>query len=213
MYIGLLRITREGLPYALALLGLAIILAWIHPLWSILPLICFGYVLYFFRDPVRNAPADPLAIISAADGKIVGIDELAEPYYLNKTVRRVSIFLSIFDVHINRSPVAGKVDYIEYHEGKFHNALEGKSSILNEHNLIGMENHHSKVCVKQIAGMIARRIVCYCSKGDEIKAGEKIGLIKFGSRVEIFMPLETEILVQIGQKVKGGETIIGRLPN
>ena len=132
---------------------------------------------------------------------------------LNQTVKRVSIFLSIFNVHINRAPVAGKVNYIEYHSGKFHNALEGESSIFNENNLIGMENHYSKICVKQIAGMIARRIVCYCSKGDEINAGDKIGLIKFGSRVEIYMPLETEILVQLGQNVKGGETIIGRLPN
>jgi phosphatidylserine decarboxylase len=211
MNIGIVRVAREGLPYILALLVVTIGAGIFNLWWAIVPLILMGYVIYFFRDPVRITPNDPFAIISAADGKVVGIEEIAEPNYLQKTVKRVSIFLSIFDVHINRAPVEGQIQYVKYQPGKFHNAMEGKSSLFNENNLVGMENHRSKILVKQIAGMIARRIICYCSPGDTMKAGQKIGLIKFGSRVEMFMPLDTEILVKLGDKVKGGETIIGRL--
>lgn len=212
MDIGILRVAREGLPYILVLLVVTIGVGIFSHWWAIVPLILMGYVVYFFRDPVRIAPNDPFAIISAADGRVVGIEEITEPNYLQKSVKRVSIFLSIFDVHINRAPVEGQIQYIKYQPGKFHNAMEGKSSIYNENNLVGIENHRSRVLVKQIAGMIARRIVCYCSPGDSLQMGQKIGMIKFGSRVEIFMPLETEILVKLGDKVKGGETIIGRLP-
>ena len=211
MKIGSLRVTQEGLPYILVLVVISIMVGILSPYWSILPLLLAGYVMYFFRDPVRICPSDPFAIISAADGKVVGINEIREPNYLQKDSKRVSIFLSIFDVHINRAPIEGNVQYTQYQSGKFHNAMEGKSSIFNEHNLVGIENHQSKVLVKQIAGMLARRIVCYCSLGDKIQAGQKIGLIKFGSRVEIYMPLDTEILVKLGDHVRGGETIIGRL--
>ncbi len=212
MKIGPMRVAREGLPYIFALLVVSIGVGIFNLWWAIVPLILMGYVIYFFRDPVRISSTDPLVILSAADGKVVGIEEIAEPNYLQKTVKRVSIFLSIFDVHINRAPVEGQIQYVKYQPGKFHNAMEGKSSIFNENNLVGIENHRSKVLVKQIAGMIARRIVCYCSPGDTMKAGQKIGLIKFGSRVEMFLPLDTKVLVKLGDKVKGGETIIGRLP-
>lgn len=210
-----MHISTESRNYTI-LFGLIIIQSLILQLWwlSLGCLAILGFILYFFRDPSRVAPPIDHAIISAADGTIVDIAEVYEDKWLNQPVRRVSIFLSLFDVHINRSPVNGKVAFLQYQSGRFKNALSGKSSKYNEHNLVGIENNDSRVLVKQIAGMIARRIVCNCDVGDQINAGDKIGLIKFGSRVEIYMPLDVQLQVQLHDKVKAGETIIAVLsPN
>jgi phosphatidylserine decarboxylase len=211
MKIGFISITQEGLPYLGILLVLTIIVGIISPKWAIIPLIMFMFVGFFFRDPKRVIPQEPGLVLSSADGKVVIIDEVPSPVNPNEKVKRVSVFLSVFNVHINRTPVPGTVKLIRYTKGKFHNAMEGKSSIYNENNLLEIDHQGVKIWVKQIAGMIARRIVCYCSEGDKLNPGDKIGMIKFGSRTDVFLPLEAEVTVHLGDRVKGGESIIARM--
>lgn len=213
MKLGSLIISREARNY-LVIVGLIVVQLMILHLWwlAILALAILGFIVFFFRDPVRVAPPLEQAIVSAADGTVVDITEVYEDKYLNQKVCRVSIFLSIFDVHVNRSPMKGEVKYIQYQPGRFKNAMSGKSSQYNEHNLVGIDNGESRILVKQIAGMIARRIVCSCGIGDCIATGDKIGLIKFGSRVEIFLPLDANLQVKLKDKVKAGETIIALYP-
>ncbi len=211
MKIGFISITSEGLPYLGILLVLTVVVGLISPKWAVLPLLMFIFVGFFFRDPKRVIPQDSQAVLSAADGKIVIIDEVPSLANPAEKVKRVSIFLSVFNVHINRAPVTGQIKAIRYTQGKFHNAMEGKSSVYNENNLLEIEHNGHRVWVRQIAGMIARRIVCYCSEGDTLRAGDKIGMIKFGSRTDIFLPLDTEITVHLGDRVKGGESIIGMM--
>ncbi|MFB3896534.1 MAG: phosphatidylserine decarboxylase family protein [bacterium] len=213
MKLGRFIISREARNY-LVIIGLIIVQLLILHLWwlSIVAIAILGFIIFFFRDPVRVIPPLEQAIVSAADGTVVDIAEVYEDKYLNQPVQRVSIFLSIFDVHVNRSPMKGEVKYLQYQPGRFKNAMSGKSSQYNEHNLVGIENGESRILVKQIAGMIARRIVCSCDIGDTISTGDKIGLIKFGSRVEIFLPLDAKLQVKLKDKVKAGETIIALHP-
>lgn len=165
--------------------------------------------LYFFRDPNRTTPEDPRAIISAADGKVIQIAEEFEPRYFNERVWRVSIFLSIFDVHVNRVPTSGTVNYLEYYPGKFWAAYKDKASLENERMEIGIVSKAGfKVMFKQIAGIIARRVVCELQEGQTVRVGERMGLIRYGSRVDMFFPLSAKVLVSVRQKVWGGETII-----
>jgi phosphatidylserine decarboxylase len=162
------------------------------------------FVAFFFRDPERMVSPDKAAIVSPADGKIVRVSAEKDG------TTRVSIFLSLFNVHINRSPIAGKVEMVTYHPGKFKVALDARASVENEQNvlIIGNGSHHIKF--SQIAGILARRIVCWKKEGDRVEKGERIGLIKFGSRVDIFLPRDVALAVNLGDKVKGGSTIIGR---
>jgi phosphatidylserine decarboxylase len=213
MKIGFISITQEGLPYLGILLVLIIIAGILSPKWAIIPLIMFVFVGFFFRDPKRVIPQEPGLVLSSADGKVVIIDEVPSPVNPNEKVKRVSVFLSVFNVHINRTPVPGTVKLIRYTKGKFHNAMEGKSSIYNENNLLEIEHQGKQFWVKQIAGMIARRIVCYCSEGDILNPGDKIGMIKFGSRTDVFLPIEAEVMVHLGDRVKGGESILARMKN
>ena len=165
--------------------------------------------IYFFRDPNRIIPDNPRAIISAADGKVVQIVEEFEPNYFQQQVRRVSIFLSVFDVHVNRIPITGKVEYFKYIPGKFFAAFKEKASKENEQTEIGIINESGfRVMFKQIAGIIARRIICHLTEGQLVKAGARMGMIRYGSRVDILFPLNARVLVDVGQKVYGGETII-----
>jgi phosphatidylserine decarboxylase len=142
---------------------------------------------------------------------VTRIDEVLEHGYMGRQVRRISIFLSVLDVHINYAPVSGTVDYMHYRKGSFKNAMKDISSVVNENNTIGIKCRDATMAVRQIAGMIARRIVCRCSVGEPIKAGEKIGMIKFSSRVDVFLPLESRVLVSPGQRVRGGESVIARM--
>jgi len=162
------------------------------------------FVAFFFRDPERTVSSDDTAIVSPADGKVVRIS--AE----NDGMTRVSIFLSLFNVHINRSPIAGSVEMVTYRPGKFKVALDARASVENEQNVLVIGNgiHHIKF--SQIAGILARRIVCWKKVGDQVEKGERIGLIKFGSRVDIFFPQDVALAVNLGDKVKGGSTVIGR---
>lgn len=169
----------------------------------------FLFNIYFFRDPDRTTPEDPLAIISAGDGKVIQIVEEFEPNYFQDRVWRVSIFLSVFDVHVNRIPISGRVNYYRFIPGKFFAAFKEKASLENEQTAIGIISETGyQVMFKQIAGIIARRIVCRVREGERVKAGDRMGLIRYGSRVDMFFPLSAKILVDVGQKVFGGETII-----
>lgn len=172
----------------------------------------FAFVTYFFRNPKRNIITDDDKIICPADGKVVVIEEVYEPEYFEDKRLQVSVFMSPANVHVNRAPIAGEVKYSKYHDGKYLVAWHPKSSTENERTSLVIDNGSVDVLVRQIAGKVARRIVYYLNEGDTIEQGADFGFIKFGSRVDMFLPLDTKINVQLGQKVKGGITIIGELP-
>jgi len=168
-----------------------------------------AFNLFFFRDPDRQTPDNPLAIISAADGKVLQIVEEVELNYFRERVWRISIFLSIFNVHINRIPITGRVNYLRYHSGKYIAAFKEDASLENAQSEIGIVNDSGKqILFKQIAGIIARRIVCNLTEGQYVTAGQRMGLIRYGSRVDIFVPLSARVLVDVGQQVRGGETVV-----
>lgn len=173
------------------------------------------FTLWFFRDPDRTIPPEALAdesiVISPADGKIVQMEVENERHYIKGESKRVSIFLSPIDVHVNRTPVSGVVEFYEYVPGDYLVAYHPKSSEKNEHSRIGVKNKYGKVFYKQIVGLVARRIVCELKVGDSIQVGDKIGMMKFGSRMDIALEPDAEILVKIGDRVVAGETIIAKL--
>lgn len=171
----------------------------------------FLFSLYFFRDPERVIPADENAIVAPADGKVIIVRKVKENVYLKGPATQVSIFMSVFSVHVNRIPMSGVVGYFKYYPGKFLPAYREKASTDNEQTVIGIENGDAKILFKQIAGIIARRVVCHIREGFHVKRGERFGMIKFGSRADIFLPENVEVTVNVGQKVKGGESIIGEI--
>lgn len=169
------------------------------------------FVTWFFRDPDRVIPEDPNAIVSPGDGRIVEIVPEQDPLLEKEGYTRISVFLNVFNVHVNRVPIAGKIQAYRYNKGKFLNAASHKASLDNEQSAILLNNGHVTLLVKQIAGLIARRIVCYAKEGDEFQRGQRYGLIRFGSRMDVFVPEGTEIKVAIGDIVSGGSSIIGYL--
>jgi len=192
-----------------ALTGLVSEIAGMYIAAAVLSFIAL-FVIFFFRDPEREITARPEDIVSPGDGKVVAVVNEIENDYFKGNVNRISIFLSIFDVHINRVPVSGKVDYLKYKKGKFKAAFKKDASIVNEQSIIGISNPLGKVLFKQIAGLIARRIIYRLEEGYEVNIGDRYGLIKFGSRVDVLFPENVEILVNKGDRVTGGKTIIGR---
>jgi len=172
-----------------------------------------GFTLFFFRDPERKIPTAEGLIVSPADGTVVEIVEEFEPEYIKAPARRISIFLSPFNVHVNRSPITGEVKYYSYREGKFLRAFLPEASTQNEQSIIGMEAPWGKVTFKQIAGIIARRIVCNVSEGRVLERGERFGIIKFGSRMDVYLPLDAPLKVRVRDKVKAGESILGEIKN
>jgi len=173
-------------------------------------LICF--TIFFFRDPDRSPPADPKAIVAAADGTVTDITELDENEILKTRARRVGIFLSIFDVHTNRAPIDGRVVYRQHREGLCLDARHSDCAEKNEAMTWALENPRAKIVLRQLTGAIARRIVAWSEVGDELKKGDRFGMIRFGSRTEVYLPLTATILVKVGDHVAGGSTIIARLP-
>jgi phosphatidylserine decarboxylase len=169
----------------------------------------FLFVTWFFRDPERIIPDDPNAIVSPGDGRIVEIVEERDPLLDKEGYTRISVFLNVFNVHVNRVPIAGKIQAYRYNKGKFLNAASHKASLDNEQSAILLNNGHVTILVKQIAGLIARRIVCWAKEGDEYERGQRYGLIRFGSRMDVFVPEGTDIKVSIGDIVNGGSSIIG----
>lgn len=165
------------------------------------------FVLYFFRDPERIVPDDPTAVVSPADGRVVAVVD--EPFE-GAPGTRISIFLSVWDVHVNRAPVAGTIRAMEYRPGRFHGALFARASAENEQNVIRMSTPRGEMVFKQIAGWIARRILCWKAPGDTVRAGERIGMIRFGSRVDVWLPRGAAWAVRRGDKVYGGSSVLGQ---
>jgi phosphatidylserine decarboxylase len=194
---------------ALALLAVAS--AWFFPWLLLLVLFLTIYVFWFFRDPARVSPADPNAVVAAADGVVADIVEIEEPEVVHARQKRVGIFLSVFDVHTNRAPVDGKVIYKKAHAGLCLDARHADCTIKNRAVTWAFQNERGTFVVRQLTGMIARRIVGWSNVGDELKKGERFGMIRFGSRTEVYFPLEAEVLVKVGDRVTGGTSVIARL--
>lgn len=204
-------IAKEGLPFALIPLLLSP-LPILYGRWEIVGFL-LGlalFILFFFRDPERILPDDPSILVSPADGRVVRIEKMDDPNWGPQ--RRISIFLSIFNVHINRSPLAASLQEVHYVRGKFLAAFNHEASSKNERNTLELIQGKWRIWVTQITGLIARRIVCWKKKGDLLERGERFGLIRFGSRVDIVLPLEIEILVKVGDKVRGGSSPLARFP-
>ncbi|SDF75816.1 phosphatidylserine decarboxylase family protein [Sporolituus thermophilus] len=205
-------IVKEGYVYiaVMALITIIVALAF-GPYWSIIPGVLLAHVIFFFRNPERNVPDDETLVLAPADGKVISVCDIYEDQFLNEAATKVSIFLSIFDVHVNRSPIAGEIKFQQYTCGRFRPAYKESAGCENERHAIGLENRYMRVLVTQVAGILARRIVSWVTVGSVLKPGERYGLIKFGSCTEVVVPKSVEILVKKGDRVKGGETIIGRL--
>ncbi len=172
-----------------------------------------GFTIFFFRDPDRSVPVDPKAVVAPADGTVTDIIEVDENEILQARARRVGIFLSIFDVHTNRAPIDGRVIYRQHREGLCLDARRPDCAEKNEAMTWAFENAHVKIVLRQLTGAIARRIVAWSEVGDELKKGDRFGMIRFGSRTEVYLPLTATVLVQVGDHVAGGSTTIARLPD
>jgi phosphatidylserine decarboxylase len=184
------------------------------PLWLlafVLTLLAL-WVAYFFRDPERTGERGKEIVIAPADGKIVQIAEVDEPAFLQSKAIRISIFMNVFNVHVNRYPVSGRVAYVHYNPGKFLNAAADKASLENEQSSVGIETERYRVLVRQIAGLIARRIVTYSKVGEQVHQGDRLGIIRFGSRVDVFIPVGSKIRVQTGQLTTAGVTVLAEVP-
>ena len=184
------------------------------PLWllAFVLIIIALWVAYFFRDPERSGPRGDRMLIAPADGKVVLIQEVEEPAFMHGRTMRVSIFMNVFNVHVNRYPVSGTIRYVKYNPGKFLNAAIEKSSLENEQMSVGIEASSGKILVRQIAGLIARRIVTYSKEGETVDQAQRMGLIRFGSRVDVFMPLDAVVRVKIGDMTVAGTTVIADMP-
>lgn len=169
------------------------------------------WVIYFFRDPERTGPRGDDLVIAPADGRVIQVSEVDEPAFLHGRAIRVSIFMNVFNVHVNRYPISGTVRYVHYNPGKFLNAAVDKASLENEQMSVGIEHARGRLLVRQIAGLIARRIVTYSREGDSVEQAEKLGLIRFGSRVDVFLPPGTDIAVKVGEHTVAGTTVVARL--
>jgi phosphatidylserine decarboxylase len=199
---------KDGYKFAAPPLLLGVVALGFHWTWLGGVLIVLGmFVLFFFRDPERTPPSDPDTIVSPADGRVM---EVVEEPRGEHPGRRISVFLSIFDVHVNRSPVAGRITAIEYRSGKFHAAMRRRASEENEQNAFHVSTEHGDVVFKQIAGWVARRIVCWKSAGDSVTRGERVGMIRFGSRMDIWLPDRVDMMVRPGQHVAGGTSVVAR---
>jgi phosphatidylserine decarboxylase len=200
--------------WILVILALAAVAFWFVSAWlSLVFLVLFFFTIAFFRDPDRPAPVDPSLIVAPADGRVSDIVDLDENEVLKMKTRRVGIFLSIFDVHTNRAPIDGRIIYRQHHEGLCLDARDPDCAEKNEAMTWAFENSRVTIVVRQLTGAIARRIVAWAKVGDELKKGERFGMIRFGSRTELYLPLEAEVLVKTGDHVSGGSTIIARLPD
>ncbi|MEO5904825.1 MAG: phosphatidylserine decarboxylase family protein [Gemmatimonadaceae bacterium] len=204
-----------GIAAAAAASAFAVALArrsWALWLLAIVVTIIALWVAYFFRDPERTGSRGPLIVVAPADGKLILITEVDEPNFIGGRALRLSIFMNVFNVHVNRYPVDGTVKYIHYNKGKFLNAAAEKSSLENEQSSVGIESGPYKILVRQIAGLIARRIVTYSHVGDNARQGERFGIIRFGSRVDIFIPTDSKLLVKLGILTTAGTTVLAELP-
>lgn len=205
-------IVKDGYIYVGVTLFLAAIVYFFFGLyWAIIPVVLALYFAYFFRDETRDTPYDPTILYSAADGTVMAVEEIYDDEFLHEPAIKVTTFLSIFNVHVNRSPIDGEIKYQSYTVGKFIPAYDKKATFKNERHAIGLDNGHIRILVTQVAGLLARRIVSWVSLGHQMEQGERYGMIKFGSSTEIVVPRNVEILVKKGDTVVGGKSIIGRI--
>lgn len=215
-----MNFAREGYPFigiatAIAVAAFAFALArrsWTLWLVAILLTVVALWVAYFFRDPERTGERGAQIVVSPADGKLILITEVDEPSFVGGKATRLSIFMNVFSVHVNRYPVDGVVKYVHYNEGKFLNAAAEKSSLENEQSSVGIEAGQYRILMRQIAGLIARRIVTYSKVGDQAKQGERMGIIRFGSRVDVFVPFDSRLRVKLGATTVAGITVLADLP-
>lgn len=199
----------DGYYYALPLIAAGVLLGWLtRPAWAVVPFLLAFFFLWFFRDPERTIPQDPGAVVSPGDGKVT---EVAAVNAGNQKQLRISIFLNVFNVHVNRSPITGVIKEVRYQRGKYLNAMDAASAEQNEQNIVTVEGEGQTVTFKQIAGLLARRIVFNPKLGDHLERGQRVGLIKFGSRVDVVMEATARPSVKVGDHVKGGETIVAFL--
>ncbi len=201
-------IAREGWPYLIGIGILAILFSKLFGVFYTLPLwIIFVFVLQFFRDPPRLVPVAPNAVLAPADGRVIVVEKIYDPYAKRDSLK-ISIFMNVFNVHSNRISVNGRIKSIEYFPGKFVNADFDKASLENERNAIVIDANGHDITLVQVAGLIARRILCYVRVGDLVKKGERYGFIRFGSRVDVYLPLHAEPLVSVGDKVRATSTLL-----
>jgi phosphatidylserine decarboxylase len=200
---------RDGYYYAVVLIAAGVLLGWLtQPLWAIIPALLAVFFMWFFRDPERTIPGDAGAVVSPGDGKVT---EVSTVTVAGEKQTRLSIFLNVFNVHVNRSPIAGVVRDVRYQRGHFLNAMNAASADQNEQNIVTVEGDGQRVIFKQIAGLLARRIVFYPKVGDRLERGQRVGLIKFGSRVDVILDASARVHVKIGDHVKGGATVLAYL--
>lgn len=204
-------IVPDGWIYLIGLGFITLLIFFWKSYAALIPFILFIFVGFFFRNPKRDIPLQPDLVVSPADGVVMSVEKVIENRYIQAEAIRIRIFLNIFNVHVNRAPVAGTVGFQEYRPGKFLAAYKNEAAQLNEQNLVGFQDGDFRVLVSQIAGLIARRVVSWVKPGDTLQRGERFGLIKFGSCTEIYLPSNVQVEVKKGDRVKGGETIIGRV--
>jgi len=202
----------EGRWIFAILFSLAIVCSFFSVWLTLICLALIGYTFAFFRDPARPDPTDKNGVVAATDGTVLDIVEAEEPEVLRSRMKRVGIFLSIFDVHTNRAPVAGRIIFRQHHKGMYLDARRPECSEKNEAMTWAFQNPRATIVVRQLTGAIARRIVAWSKVGDELKRGEHFGMIRFGSRTEVYLPLSAKVLVKIGDRVKGGASVIAQLP-
>ena len=208
-----MSIAREGWPHIVVLLGVAAALLLLRQNWLGLTFLALGlFTTFFFRDPERRVLQDPGLVVSPADGKVVQVVPAPPDNPLGQGAWQVSIFLSVFDVHVNRAPIAGRIAAVAYHKGEFLPAFDDKASLRNEQNTVTIQDGTTRVVFKQIAGLIARRIVFWKRLDDHVSRGERVGLIKFGSRVDLFLPPAAQLRVKVGDRVQGGVSVIAERP-
>lgn len=205
-------IVKDGYIYVgVSLLIAAIVYYFFGAYWAVIPVVLALYFAYFFRDFHRSMPYDPNILYSPADGTVMGVEEIFDDEYLNEPALKLTIFLSVFNVHTNRAPLDGEIKYQRYTCGQFVPAYEKNASFENERHAVGVDNGRIRFLVIQVAGLLARRIVSWVSVGHELKQGETYGMIKFGSSTELIVPKNVEITVKKGDKVVGGITVVGRV--
>src|SRR5437588_2019730 len=206
-----LQTLYEGRWILAGLVGLAILCSFVSVWLTLTCLALVGYTVAFFRDPTRSDPAAENAVVAAADGTVADVSEVEEPEVLKSRSKRVGIFLSIFDVHTNRAPIAGRITFLQHHKGMCLDARRAECSEKNEAMTWAFQNPRTTIVVRQLTGAIARRIVTWSKVGDELKRGDRFGMIRFGSRTEVYLPLDAKVLVKVGDHVKGGASVIAQL--
>ncbi|MEW6002974.1 MAG: phosphatidylserine decarboxylase family protein [Nitrospirota bacterium] len=206
------KLAHEGYPFVIVF-GLITLFTYffIKPSIAVLPLGITLFLVFFFRDPERRIPEGEGLFVSPADGEVILVNDVYEPDYLRTVTKEISIFMSPFDVHVNRAPCDGIVSIIKYSPGKFVAAYKDESSIINENIVMVLEVKEGRILVRQVAGVLARRVVCRAKVGDRMKRGERYGIIKFGSRLDVYLPKNVEVKVKLGNKVKAGETVIAAI--